>query len=34
MEDETLEMLDLIFVAVTVGFFWLSWRYAKACERV
>jgi len=27
-------MLDLVFVAVTVGFFGLCWAYTRACERL
>jgi hypothetical protein len=27
-------MLDLIYVAVTVIFFLVSWRYVKACEKL
>jgi hypothetical protein len=27
-------MLDLIFVAVTIGFFALGWAYAKSFERL
>jgi hypothetical protein len=27
-------MLDIVFVAVTLAFFLLSWLYVRACERV
>jgi len=27
-------MLDLVFVAVTVLFFLVSWLYVRACDRV
>jgi hypothetical protein len=27
-------MKDLLFVAITVAFFLLSWLYVKACERL
>jgi len=27
-------MIDLVFVAVTVLFFIVSWLYVRACERV
>jgi hypothetical protein len=27
-------MLDLLFVAVTAGFFALAWAYVRACDRV
>jgi hypothetical protein len=27
-------MKDLVFVAVTLAFFALSWLYVRACERV
>lgn len=27
-------MLDLVFVAVTLGFFVTSWAYAYACDRL
>jgi hypothetical protein len=29
-----MDMKDLLFVAVTVVFFVLSWLYVRACERV
>jgi hypothetical protein len=29
-----MDMKDLLFVAVTVFFFVLSWLYVRACERV
>jgi hypothetical protein len=31
---EEVPMLDLLFVALTVGFFALSWAYVRACDRV
>ncbi len=27
-------MIDLVFVGVTLLFFFLSWLYVQACERV
>jgi len=27
-------MKDLLAAAVTVFFFWISWRYARACDRI
>jgi hypothetical protein len=27
-------MLDLIFVAVSLLFLWISWLYVKGCEKV
>jgi len=27
-------MADVIYVAVTVVFFWLSWQLVKLCERL
>jgi len=27
-------MLDLIYVLATLSFFWISWRYVKACEKL
>jgi len=27
-------MKDMVFVALTVGFFLLSWLYVRACERL
>jgi len=27
-------MLDLVYVALTVGFFALAWVYARACDRL
>jgi hypothetical protein len=25
-------MLDLVFIAVTVAFFWVSWAYVRGCD--
>jgi hypothetical protein len=33
-EEEDSEMLDAIFIAVTVAFFIVSWWYVKGCDRV
>jgi hypothetical protein len=30
----TVDMKDLVFVGLTLGFFLLSWLYVRACERV
>jgi len=27
-------MKDLIFIAITIAFFFLSWLYVRACERM
>jgi len=27
-------MADIVYVAVTVAFFWLSWQLVKLCERL
>jgi hypothetical protein len=27
-------MLDLVFLAVTIGFFALAWVYARGCEQL
>jgi hypothetical protein len=27
-------MADVVYVAVTVAFFWLSWQLVKLCERL
>jgi hypothetical protein len=32
--DEVTPMADLVFVAVTLVFFGLSWLYVRACERL
>jgi hypothetical protein len=29
-----MDMKDLVFVAITIVFFLLSWLYVRACERV
>jgi hypothetical protein len=33
MSEET-EMLDLLFLAITVGFFLVALAYVRACERL
>lgn len=33
-DSEVTPMVDVLFVAVTVAFFFVSWLYVRACDRV
>jgi hypothetical protein len=28
------DMIDLLFCAITIGFFALAWAYTRACDRL